>query len=75
MRCGSPLDKSAQAEAVFVALMGRLKVAPINAAQVVSAVRVAKSNAQFDQATGRATADEDRVATRLRIASEAFVVA
>jgi Protein of unknown function DUF262 len=66
---------AAQAEAIFVGLMRRLEDSDVNPSVVSAVVAQLKANEDFDVATGRATADEEQVATRLRVATEAFAAA
>lgn len=73
LRKASGQVNAAQAEAVVVGLMRRLAKGPIeDRARVGAAVEAAKSDSGFDAATGRATADEEQVATRLRVAMQKF---
>lgn len=63
---------AAQAEAVFVGAMRRLSASDLSGEQAMTALTSLRSDKEFDTATGRATADEEPVATRLRLATEAF---
>lgn len=64
----------AQTEAIFVGLMRRLSQREVDPADVAEAVNSLRHDTAFDASTGRATADEEPVATRLRVATEAFAI-
>lgn len=72
LRKSSRQVNAAQTEAIFVGLMRRLSRSDVSPADVAGAVRSLRQDATFDDSTGRATADEEPVATRLRVATEAF---
>ena len=63
---------TAQTEAIFFGLMHRLNKSSITPKEVSLAVESIRDDAAFDAATGRATADEEQVTTRLRVANETF---
>ncbi|MGA4668811.1 DUF262 domain-containing protein [Propionibacteriaceae bacterium Y1923] len=72
LRKASRQVNAAQTEAIFVGLMRRLAsgdVAPDDVSRVVEGLR---HDSDFDAATGRATADEEPVSSRLRTATKAF---
>lgn len=72
LRKSSNQVNTAQAEAIFVGLMRRIKVKPVSSAEVAMGLEIIRANAEFDGATGRATADEEQVATRVRVATDIF---
>lgn len=72
LRKASRQVNAAQTEAIFVGLMRRLAAGELNPSGVAAAVEALRQDAAFDAATGRATADEEPMSTRLRIATETF---
>jgi hypothetical protein len=72
LRKSSTQVNAAQTEAVFVGLMRTLQSGPVEPAEATRVIDAVKSNQAFDGAVERATADEDNVTTRLRIALECF---
>lgn len=72
LRKASKQVNAAQTEAVFVGLMRRLAVRGIAVESLGAAVASLRADADFDAATSRSTADEEQVASRLRIATEAL---
>lgn len=72
MRKASRQVNAAQTEAIFVGLMRRLETGDVSPSDVAAAVEELRGNSAFDAATTRATADEEPVATRLRIATDTF---
>lgn len=72
LRKGSRQVNAAQTEAIFVGLMKRLAIRPIDPISISRVIDGLGDNNEFDQATTRSTADELVVQSRLRIASEAF---
>lgn len=75
LRKSSRQVNAAQTEAIFVGLMRRLAHGDVDPNDVSVAVDLLRHDAAFDAATGRATADEEPVATRLRIATQRFSAA
>lgn len=72
LRKASRQVNAAQTEAIFVGLMRRLKSGKADPEAITEAVETLRQNVEFDAATTRATADEEPVSVRLRIATEAF---
>jgi hypothetical protein len=72
LRKSSGQVNAAQSEAMLVGLMHRIAEAPIDPATVTAAVERLATNATFDGATTRSTADEQVVEARIRIATEVF---
>jgi hypothetical protein len=73
LRKGSRQVNTAQTDAVFVGLMSRLSEGnDVDPARVASVVDLMKADPAFDDATAKATANEDQVTTRLRIAIDSF---
>jgi hypothetical protein len=66
---------AAQTEAIFFGLMKRLASAPLETAELESALERLKNDAGFDTATTRSTADEDVVTKRLSISQSIFAEA
>jgi len=75
LRKASSQVNAAQTEALFVALMRRLAKQDISPDGVAAACSALERDDDFDFATGRSTADELVVQTRLRVATEVFEVA
>lgn len=74
LRKASRQVNAAQTEAIFVGLMRRLSVGELDPSGVAAAIETLRQDPAFDAATGRATADEEPLTTRLRIATEAFAI-
>jgi hypothetical protein len=72
LRKSSGQVNAAQSEAILVGLMRRISEAPITPKAVGVAVSRLGTNATFDGATTRSTADEQVVEARIRIATEVF---
>lgn len=72
LRKSSRQVNAAQTEALFVGLMRRLESGAVDLSALTLAVNELRDNPDFSDATTRATADEEPVATRLRLATEAF---
>lgn len=73
LRKGSRQVNTAQTDALFVGLMKRLSAGgTVDPGLVGGAVDSMKENSAFDDATAKATANEDQVATRIRIAIDTF---
>lgn len=64
---------AAWTEAIFVGLMRRLAIRPIDVEEVRAALQQLRANKDLAEVTARATADLDSVQSRVRIASEAFM--
>lgn len=72
LRKGARQVNAAQSEAIFVGLMRRLDHAEISAVEVERVIEKLKSDTDFEAATSRATANEEAMVTRIRLATEAF---
>lgn len=72
LRKASTQVNAAQTEAIYVGLMRRLERGPVHASDLSAAVEALRNDTEFNAATTRATADEEPVATRLRLATDAF---
>lgn len=73
LRKGSKQVNTAQSDAVFVGLMTRLAGGEdVEPSRVAAVMDNMKADPAFDDATAKATANEDQVATRLRIAIDSF---
>lgn len=73
LRKGSRQVNTAQTDAVFVGLMTKLSSGDdVDPTLVAGAVDAMKADPAFDDATAKATANEDQVTTRLRIAIDTF---
>lgn len=72
LRKGAKQVNAAQTEALYVGLMRRLATTAISADAVGEVSEGLKNNADFEAATSRATANEEAMMTRLRLATEAF---
>jgi len=75
LRKASSQVNAAQTEALYVGLMRRLAKDDISPEEVAAACSALETNSDFDLATGRSTADELVVQTRLRVATEVFEAA
>ena len=75
LRKASSQVNAAQTEALFVALMRKLANEDISPKEVTAACAALEGNRDFDLATGRSTADELVVQSRLRVATEVFEAA
>lgn len=72
LRKASRQVNAAQTEAIYVGLMRRLSSGAVQPESVTAAVRSLRNDSKFDSATGKSTADDESVATRLEIATVAF---
>lgn len=72
LRKASRQVNAAQTEAIYVGLMRRLSSGAVQSESVRTAVHSLRNNSKFDSATGKSTADDDSVATRLEVATATF---
>ncbi|WP_052367169.1 DUF262 domain-containing protein [Paraoerskovia marina] len=72
LRKGARQVNAAQAEAIYVGLMRHLAQSEITPEAAAAAIDGLKGSDDFEASTSRATANEEPMATRLRLATEAF---